>query len=236
MNCGFCGCGRYERGHSLKHFLETGHNFSLDAKEKHIWSYITDNFVHRVPDKPRLGSSRWEADEQIGYGQNNGYSITESVLGPISRRINSEELLEANLSARLLDMLDKQRLYYESKIEQRREALQRDISESKDKDLQAFAEQKDKVTKEINELKSSINREKKSKLALEQKIKRLNMEIDEEKATRDMLEGHITGIDVGTDDSVCNQLDHDIKLQEKLLAGFEEKLNQMYQQFAENQQ
>lgn len=235
MNCGYCGCARYEGGHSLKHFLETGHNFSLEAREKHIWSYITDNFVHRVPDKPRLGSTRWEADEQIGYGHNQGFGNLDGSGLQGTRRVNTEELLEANLSARLLDMLDRQRMFYESKIEHKKDAVQRDISESKDKDFQAYVEQKEQITREMNELKAAINKEKKKKLSLEHKIKRITNDITEEKATKEMLEGHIKGIEVETDDSVCNQLDNDIKLQLKLLEGFDAKLVQMYEQFAQNQ-
>jgi BRCA1-associated protein len=45
--CGFCGCGRYSNKHAEAHFLESGHNYSLELATLRIWDYANGEFVHR---------------------------------------------------------------------------------------------------------------------------------------------------------------------------------------------
>ncbi|BGP56665.1 hypothetical protein JCM8202v2_004295 [Rhodotorula sphaerocarpa] len=46
--CGNVGCGRYQGGHAHSHFTETGHSFSLEIETGRIWSYLDDEYVHRL--------------------------------------------------------------------------------------------------------------------------------------------------------------------------------------------
>ncbi|GAA5874712.1 hypothetical protein JCM3774_004790 [Rhodotorula dairenensis] len=46
--CGNVGCGRYQGGHAHSHYTETGHSFSLEIETGRIWSYLDDEYVHRL--------------------------------------------------------------------------------------------------------------------------------------------------------------------------------------------
>ncbi|KAJ8293984.1 RING finger protein ETP1 [Rhodotorula toruloides] len=46
--CGNVGCGRYQGGHAHSHFTDTGHSFSLEVETGRIWSYLDDEYVHRL--------------------------------------------------------------------------------------------------------------------------------------------------------------------------------------------
>jgi len=47
--CGYIGCGRYTREHSLRHFEETQHRWALQLATGRIWDYDEDTFAHRLP-------------------------------------------------------------------------------------------------------------------------------------------------------------------------------------------
>jgi hypothetical protein len=46
--CGDVGCSRYENGHSLKHFHESGHAYSLHLQSQMVWDYSADEYVERL--------------------------------------------------------------------------------------------------------------------------------------------------------------------------------------------
>ncbi|GAA5900606.1 hypothetical protein JCM8208_000545 [Rhodotorula glutinis] len=46
--CGNVGCGRYQGGHAHSHFGETAHSYSLELSTGRIWSYLDDEYVHRL--------------------------------------------------------------------------------------------------------------------------------------------------------------------------------------------
>jgi len=49
LTCGFVGCGRYSNRHSVQHFQETQHPFSLELATLRIWDYVhEDGYAHRV--------------------------------------------------------------------------------------------------------------------------------------------------------------------------------------------
>jgi len=50
LTCGFCGCGRYSNKHAEAHFLNTGHNYSLELATLRIWDYASADgeFAHRA--------------------------------------------------------------------------------------------------------------------------------------------------------------------------------------------
>lgn len=49
LTCGYVGCGRYSNRHSVQHFQETQHPYSLELATLRIWDYVhEDRFAHRV--------------------------------------------------------------------------------------------------------------------------------------------------------------------------------------------
>ena len=48
MECGHVGCGREKNGHSLKHYFETKHRFSLRFVNLWLWDYRTDRSALRL--------------------------------------------------------------------------------------------------------------------------------------------------------------------------------------------
>lgn len=207
MICGYQGCGRYEGGHGLKHHLKSGHNFSISNEQKIIWSYITDSFVHRVPEKTEL--MKYEAGENSGMGLD-------------------QDLLEANVSALLCEQLDMQRKYYETEIETRREKLRHKLlGENSNIQVHQINEDKDKAESKISENKSQIIQLRKQKISMEQKISALKNTLDEENSINKNLELHIDYIEQ-QEDEVLQSIEHDIEVQTKLLQSFQTKLEEMY--------
>ncbi|KAI7995132.1 BRAP2 RING ZnF UBP domain-containing protein 2, partial [Camellia lanceoleosa] len=43
--CGFVGCGRYE-GHSIRHWKETQHCYSLELEMQQVWDYAGHNYLN----------------------------------------------------------------------------------------------------------------------------------------------------------------------------------------------
>lgn len=39
---------RYKEGHSIRHWKETQHCYSLELETQRVWDYIGDNYVHRL--------------------------------------------------------------------------------------------------------------------------------------------------------------------------------------------
>lgn len=49
LTCGYVGCGRYSNRHSVQHFQDTQHPYSLELATLRIWDYVSeDRFAHRV--------------------------------------------------------------------------------------------------------------------------------------------------------------------------------------------
>ncbi|KAL3528956.1 hypothetical protein ACH5RR_008278 [Cinchona calisaya] len=46
--CGYIGCGRYKEEHTIKHWKETQHCYSLELETCRVWDYAGDNYVHRL--------------------------------------------------------------------------------------------------------------------------------------------------------------------------------------------
>lgn len=49
LTCGHVGCGRYSNRHSVQHFQQTQHPYSLELATLRIWDYVReDRYAHRV--------------------------------------------------------------------------------------------------------------------------------------------------------------------------------------------
>jgi hypothetical protein len=96
LTCGFVGCGRYSNKHSVAHFQETHHPYSLELATLRIWNYVHDyGYAHRVdllecPSSPPLAhpwmaqssstpSSRALAPSSSSY---TGSAITSTAMNP----------------------------------------------------------------------------------------------------------------------------------------------------------
>lgn len=53
--CGHVGCGRYEAGHAKQHFCDTDHAYALELESHKIWSYVGDQWVHRLVQSKATG-------------------------------------------------------------------------------------------------------------------------------------------------------------------------------------
>jgi len=47
LTCGYVACGRYTNVHSVEHYQESHHRYSLELVTFRIWDYVTDEFAHR---------------------------------------------------------------------------------------------------------------------------------------------------------------------------------------------
>jgi BRCA1-associated protein len=83
LTCGFVGCGRYSNKHSVAHFQETNHPYSLELATLRIWDYVHGEYggyAHRAdllecPSSPPL-SYPWIARSRS--------SASSSALSPVS--------------------------------------------------------------------------------------------------------------------------------------------------------
>lgn len=125
--CGHIGCGRYDRAHSLDHYVATGHCYAMDTQTQRVWDYAGDNYVHRLlqnEDDGKLvnttsaggsgaGSSgigdapSWASVAQGSAqgGKEKGKSLAED-----------EEDLAMQYTRLLSSQLDSQRVYYEQML------------------------------------------------------------------------------------------------------------------------
>ena len=46
--CGRVGCGRYQQGHAVDHWRDSGHCYSLELQSQRVWDYAGDGYVHRL--------------------------------------------------------------------------------------------------------------------------------------------------------------------------------------------
>ncbi|CAO1628027.1 unnamed protein product [Parajaminaea phylloscopi] len=46
--CATVGCGRYKKGCAKRHFVESGHLYSLEVETSRVWDYINDGYIHRL--------------------------------------------------------------------------------------------------------------------------------------------------------------------------------------------
>jgi BRCA1-associated protein len=233
MICGKIGCGRYEGGHSLSHYSESCHNFSICLKDKIIWSYYTDNFVHRVPEKIlyRSNSSRSNAEELIDRERLNSQDDKNGAISRFdgNRSDNEDRLLESNVSAMLCEQLDLQRTHYENTIEMLKEKLAHELEEQSNNQVKGLREKKQELEKGLAEKKNVLNALRKSKISLESKLREVKKQYEEEMEVQKNLESHISFIDK-EDDGQIESINKDIENQKKLLEGFQAKLSDLYKQ------
>lgn len=118
LTCAFVGCGRYSNRHSVEHFDETGHPFSLELATLRIWDYARGDFSHRTdfldcPSSPPVlftwnqnNARRWFSEKgQVGGGD------LERLKSPIKASLIGEEY-----EALILSALEEQAEHYQGEI------------------------------------------------------------------------------------------------------------------------
>ena len=127
LTCGFIGCGRYSNKHSVEHFDETGHPFSLELATLRIWDYSTGYFCHRsdvldCPSSPPL-LYPWVHRRQHGdlSYQNAHWSGMDEMKSPKKASMIGEEY-----EALLQSALEDQAQHYEGEITRLRSRLTED--------------------------------------------------------------------------------------------------------------
>ena len=111
--------------------------------------------------------------------------------GPAGEGANPDRdlnLLEQNLSALLCEQLDTQRSYFENKLEQKREALKKEVVDSADARVKELSVSKESVQREMVEKKTQYAFIRKNRVVLEQKIENLRKAIQEEESINETLE------------------------------------------------
>ncbi|KAL7578343.1 hypothetical protein ACA910_012749 [Epithemia clementina (nom. ined.)] len=126
LTCGFVGCGRYSNRHSVEHFDETGHPFSLELATLRIWDYATGYFSHRTdlldcPSSPPL-LFPWARVQHGNGGHSTGqWGGLDEMKSPKKASMIGEEYETLLQSA-----LEEQAQHYEGEITRLRSKLAED--------------------------------------------------------------------------------------------------------------
>lgn len=157
--CGFVGCGRYEKKHAIKHWMDAAHHYSLELETQQIWDYVGDKYVHRLnqskgDSKLVTVNSRCTATE--GECTTCGDDEDSSFSGALfSSKVDSIVDEYNNL---LASQLETQRQHYESLLAEAKSGKESSISRAVEKavfsklnDLQAKIEMYTEETKSIAE-------------------------------------------------------------------------------------
>jgi hypothetical protein len=169
LTCGFVGCGRYSNKHSVAHFQETGHPYSLELATLRIWDYVDEKhggYAHRAdlldcPSSPPL-SHPWMTGPGLGLASSASSHATGLIYGtsfesmngasPINTEKNPKKatMIGEEYEALLQSALEDQAQHYEGEITR----LRADLTSALVDEGSMTAEEH----KEIEEIKSDISR------------------------------------------------------------------------------
>lgn len=160
LTCGFVGCGRYSNRHSVQHFQETQHPYSLELATLRIWDYVhEDRFAHRVdllecPSCPTLTHPWISRDYHNHRTSSSSVAAAASsvAVAPSSQPEKTPKkttMVGEEYEALLQSALEEQALHYEGEIAR----LRAELSESVvDQSTLTYTERN-----EVDELKSDID-------------------------------------------------------------------------------
>ncbi|KAH0551340.1 BRCA1-associated protein [Cotesia glomerata] len=170
--CGHIGCSRYHQGHAFEHYRDTHHCYAMQLGNNRVWDYVGDNFVHRL------------LQDKDGKMVEGGHEPSKGEGAAVDEKVDAVQLEFTYL---LTSQLEKQREYFEDRLNRIEQRSLSEITELKDKFSQISVENsqiKDKIV--------SLTREKQG---LEKKLQHSNTklnqaqaELTEEKALRHALE------------------------------------------------
>ncbi|XP_004242770.3 BRAP2 RING ZnF UBP domain-containing protein 1 [Solanum lycopersicum] len=157
--CGFVGCGRYEKKHAIKHWMDAAHHYSLELETQQIWDYVGDKYVHRLNQSKgdsKLVTVNSQCTATEGECTTCGDDEDSSFSGALfSSKVDSIVDEYNNL---LASQLETQRQHYESLLAEAKSGKESSISRAVEKavfsklnDLQAKIEMYTEETKSIAE-------------------------------------------------------------------------------------
>ncbi|XP_057339840.1 BRCA1-associated protein [Microplitis mediator] len=170
--CGHIGCSRYHQGHAFEHYRDTHHCYAMQLGNNRVWDYVGDNFVHRL------------LQDKDGKMVEGGHEPSKGEGAAVDEKVDAVQLEFTYL---LTSQLEKQREYFEDRLNRVEQRSLLEITELKEKFNQISTE-----NTQIKEKVGVLTREKQS---LEKKIQnsstklsQAQAELTEEKALRHALE------------------------------------------------
>lgn len=161
--CGYVACGRYINGHAYDHFSETQHTYAMQLTDNQVWDYAGDNYVHRLLANKSDGKPV-EVEGSEAYRQ-------------------SEEKIEAvqlEFTYLLTQQLESQRKYYERCMKDCEKQALKKVSESEARLTKAMDDLKDSQERQHQLVKDKGALDKKLN-SMQKKLAKLQVSYDEEK-------------------------------------------------------
>ncbi|RMZ79461.1 hypothetical protein DV738_g3392, partial [Chaetothyriales sp. CBS 135597] len=228
--CGFLGCGRYKGKHAYRHFEETGHTFSMDLKEKIVWDYVGDSYVHRIiQDATKPGEKLVELPSR---GQDLT-ALEEEADGYGKEKIQNLALEYTHL---LTSQLESQRVYFEEKLEraadkasQAAKRAEQAAAECRDalEKLKTSQQGEQATQKALDSLKNENTRLDIRNKRLEQISKDVNSKyLDEQKVSRGLLDKvkYMEETEIAALRKANKAIEEDLATHKLLLEGQQEQL------------
>jgi Zn-finger in ubiquitin-hydrolases and other protein len=166
LTCGFVGCGRYSNRHSVQHFQETQHPYSLELATLRIWDYVhEDRFAHRVdllecPSCPPL-THPWISRDRMSSSCRSAEGASAVVDVPPSASVHQEKspkkatMISEEYEILLQSALEDQAQHYEVEISRVRAQLSETLVDQTTLTGGEYSEMED-LKGEIGDLHTSI--------------------------------------------------------------------------------
>ncbi|RLV95776.1 RING finger protein ETP1 [Spathaspora sp. JA1] len=173
--CGNVGCSRYSpQQHSLKHFIDTGHCFSMEISTSRVWDYAGDNYVHRLVTN--------ESDGKL-VELPEGKSKTDD-----NNTIDKVDEVGFEYSQLLISQLASQREYYESLLDRRRSSVGATTAAISNDKLTKLQFQVEDVTSKLSDLTTNLIPSLKEKIQQkDEKLNRVTRELNIANSLNDAL-------------------------------------------------
>ncbi|KAG2383195.1 hypothetical protein C9374_004532 [Naegleria lovaniensis] len=153
LTCGFVGCGRYEKGHAMEHYLQTNHTYSMEADSQRVWDYTGDGYVHRLV----AGNTEGKLIEISHPNQKEAIREASEMLEAQYNSKLDSFLMEYNQL--LTQQLTSQRVYFESRISAI--ACEKDKQiESLLNELQMYRQNTQKMNNKVQKTQKKVEKEK----------------------------------------------------------------------------
>ncbi|KAF0984730.1 hypothetical protein FDP41_000629 [Naegleria fowleri] len=153
LTCGYVGCGRYEKGHAMEHYLQTNHTYSMEADSQRVWDYTGDGYVHRLV----AGNTEGKLIEISHPNQKEAIREASEMLEAQYNSKLDSFLMEYNQL--LTQQLTSQRVYFESRISAIASEKDKQI-ESLLNELQTYRQNTQKMNNKVQKTQKKVEKEK----------------------------------------------------------------------------
>lgn len=190
--CGYIACGRYINGHAYDHFSQTQHTYAMQLTDNQVWDYAGDNYVHRLlanktdgkPVEVEGAEAYRQAEEKIEAVQlEYTYLLTQQLE---SQRKYYERIMkdcEKQCQKKIKDITSKNKKACDD-ISELQEKYNQTIKDKSalDKKLHATQAKLAKTQNALEEEKQLNNSLQLNQVDFQNKLKKLEEELDEKKA------------------------------------------------------